>query len=94
MIGTHNDGHVLFYKHVLDGLGIHATANIQNLFEQLALFKANRKITQSSFECKRVRAHGYAAQQKSDIAMQRSEGPSYVTNYQVNKLVTRGQPRN
>ena len=88
MIGTHNDGHVLFYKHILDGLGIHATANIQNLFEQLILFKANRKSTQSSFECKQLRVHGYAAQQKNEVAKQRSEGPSYVTNLQVNKLVT------
>ena len=64
-----------------------------NLFQQLSLFKTNRKILQSSFEEKRVRAHGYAAQQKHDVAQQRSEGPSYVTNYQVNKIVTRGQPK-
>ena len=91
MIGTHNDGHVSFYKHVLGGLGINTTAIILTLFEQLDLFKTNRKSYQSSFECKRVRAHGYAAQQKSEVAKQRSEGPSYVTNLQVNKLYTRGQ---
>ena len=63
------------------------------MFHQLSLFKTNRKKSQSSFETKRVRAHGYAAAIKSDIAKQRSEGTEYVTNYQVNKLVTRGQPK-
>ena len=94
VIGTHNDIHILFDKNVLQGLGIFGSANILQLFEQLALFKINKKKTQSSFECKRVRAHRYTAQKKSDIVKQRSEGPPYVENYQVNKLVTRGRPRN
>ena len=93
VIGTHNDGHLDFYSQVLQGLGIECTPNIMNLFQQLSLFKTNRKISQSSFEAKRGRAHGYAAQQKNDIAQQRTEGPSYVTNYQINKIVNRGQTK-
>ena len=76
------------------GLGIESTPNIINLFQQLSLFKTNRKNSQSSFEAKRVRAHGYAAQQKNDIAQQRMEGPSYITNDQINKIVTRGHSKN
>ena len=93
VIGTHNDGHLAFYKEVLRDLGISATTNILVLFSQLALFKIDRKISQFSFETKRIRAHGYATQQKNDVAKQRSEGPAYVTNDQVNKIVTRGQSK-
>ena len=93
VIGTHNDGYNSFYPRILDGLGIDLTYSISVLFDQLSHFKANRKKGQSSFESKRVRAHGYAAQQRSDIAKQRSEGIEYVMNYQVNKLVNRGKTK-
>ena len=50
VIGTHNDGHLAFYKEVLRDLGISATTNILVLFSQLALFKTIKKNTKSSFE--------------------------------------------
>ena len=93
MIGTHYDGYLEFYKSILDGLGIESTQNNTEQFNQLGLFKINRKRTQSNFDTKHIRAHGYVAQQKADIAKQRSEGPKYCMNLQINKIVLRGQTK-
>ena len=91
VIGIHNDGIDNFYKEVFTGIGIEMSVPLFESFENMQTTKNIRQVRQADFDNRRKRAHGFEAKLKSEVLKQRSEGTSYQSNMEINKIVNKGK---